>query len=149
MPSPIRKLKDTLRAWSLKKRILVVLCLASILLFTFHLVEWGSAELIEDATILEVRRAAPGHRDGTLRRYELKVLHRGVVLHGIMNTYWFTGKPEAGQVLDLRKTQQDKGYYRFHHGAWTLEFRSWFVMLAVFGLVWGAWEWITRRRRSN
>ncbi|MBU1244542.1 hypothetical protein KKD52_13230 [Myxococcota bacterium] len=141
------RLRDHLRSWSLKKRIAVVLVLAASFLFTVHLVGWLSADPMPGARILEVRRGAPGHRDGTLRRYELEVLHRGVILRGHMDTYWYVGKPEEDQVLDLRGSRVTEDHYRFYHGAWTAEFRSWFIMFAVLGLVGGIWFFLDRRRR--
>ncbi|PKN45731.1 MAG: hypothetical protein CVU59_08210 [Deltaproteobacteria bacterium HGW-Deltaproteobacteria-17] len=145
--SPWKRLGDHLRSWSLKKRITVVLVLACAFLFTVHLVGWLSADPLPGARILEVERAAPGYRDGTMRRFDLKVLHRGVILQGHMDTYWFVGRPGKDQILDLRATRKTGDHYRFYHGPWTTEFRSWFVILAVVGLAWVIWFFLDRRRR--
>ncbi len=145
----MQRLKEKLRSWSLKQRIAVVLVLACTFLFTVHLVGWLSADPLPGARILEVERAAPGYRDGSLRRFDLKVLHRGVILQGHMDTWWFVGRPGKDQVLDLRATRKTGDHYRFYHGPWTTEFRPWFVMIFVVGFVLGVWTAVVRLRRRS
>ncbi len=147
--SAVRRFISWIKTWSLGTRIFAVLGLATALLFAFHFTQWREGRAWSDVTILEVRRAAPGYRDGTLRRYELTVRRGASILKGHMDTYWFVGRPEEGQVLDLRAVSLDTGRYRFHHGAWSVEFRRWFVWCGLLGLAFGVWRYCVHRSRSR
>lgn len=136
-----------LKAWSLRKRVTWALSLAATLLLAVHLTSWAQAVPIDGATVRSAQRSAPGYREGTLRRYDLEVVHRGEVRTGHMDTYWFVGAPAEGEVLDLRYSPKG-GSFRFFHGAWTREFASWAVMLAVAGVVLGIWRFLVRRTRD-
>jgi len=146
--SAVRRFIAWLKTWSLGARVFAVLGLATASLFAFHLAQWREGRAWSDVTILEVRRAAAGYRDGTLRRYELTVRRGASILAGHMNTYWCFGRPEEGQVLDLRAARVDTGHYRFHHGPWHMEFRAWFLVLGLLGLAFGVWRYFVHRARS-
>ncbi len=145
MPSALERLKT----WGLRKRVTGVLSLAMALLLAFHVASWAQAVPLQGATIQSAQRAAAGYREGARRRYELEVVHRGEVRSGFMDTYWFVGAPAPGEVLDLRCAALTGGSCRFFHGAWTTEFGSWLVVLALAGLALGGWGLLERRSRAR
>ncbi|MBN2725436.1 MAG: hypothetical protein JXR95_15330 [Deltaproteobacteria bacterium] len=141
----IKKLQNL----SLGKRIVLIVGTACLFLFIIHFISWFQATPIYDADILSAKRASPGYRDGTLRRYSLKVIHNSILYEGYMNTYWYTGKPLKGQRVSLKISPKTNNIYKFYYQNWIIEFSSWFIMLSIFSILTATYYLYSRKKKAK
>lgn len=119
-----------------KARNGIALLLASIASFLFlsQFLEWRSSAPMLASQIISVVEQPRRYRQGTHRRFEAEVRHSGQSFTGFFESYWYTGRPSPGEVLDLRRADHG-GYLRFHFDHWTREFSAWFVVLLLVALL--------------